>query len=124
MASCAVAEGLAGNSSSVFPLKNQQAHCSGDESHTEGQTREQASAPRLQAPHFEEQFRCASQCAPVGVAWENLTTALVRLQAASMDELPEGPPRRPQKRTTIHIISSVDQYRPVHRTPAGSTLYP
>ena len=86
-----------------------------------GEQAERAAAP---GPHFEEQFHCASQCAPVGVAWENLTTALVRLQAASMDELPEGPPRRPQKRTTIHIISSVDQHRPVRHTPAGSTLCP
>jgi hypothetical protein len=80
-----------------------------------------AAAP---GPHFEERFHCASQCAPAGVAWENLTTALVRLQAGSMDELPGGPPKRPQNRTTIHLISSVDQHSPVRRTPAGSTLCP
>ena len=121
MANCTVAEGLSGKSSSVFPLNDQQAHCSGEEGHTWAQTREHASAPRLQAPYFEEQFQCASQCAPVGIAWENLTTALVRLQAASLNELPKGPPGRQREWTMIHIISSVDQCRPVHHTPAGST---
>jgi hypothetical protein len=55
------------------------------------------------------------------VAWDNLAAALVGGQAASLNELPEGPPRRPQEQTMIHAISSVDQYRPVPHTPAGNT---